>query len=64
MKQRRNYRNLDLTGQRFGRLFVLHKDPNSRTAWVCQCDCGNVCAVVASKLLDRTISCGCALKEV
>ena len=64
MKQRRNYRNLNLVGQRFGRLFVLHKDPNSRSAWVCQCDCGNVCTVVASKLLDRTISCGCALKEV
>lgn len=33
---------LDLTGQRFGMLTVLHpaEDIGSKSAWVCRCDCG------------------------
>ena len=34
---------LDLTGQRFGKLTVLHKYSqmcDGYTAWVCRCDCG------------------------
>lgn len=64
MQHRKSYRNIDLTGQRFGRLEVLYKKPDSRSTFICQCDCGNQVAVRASALLDRTISCGCALKEV
>jgi hypothetical protein len=36
--------NFDLTGQRFGKLLVLHKrrdrDDYGRCRWVCKCDCG------------------------
>lgn len=63
MKHRKNYRNIDLTGQRFGRLQVIKKNPKGRSTFICKCDCGNVVILPASKLFDRTISCGCALKE-
>lgn len=34
---------LDLTGERYGRLIVLHRvaDIGGQIAWECQCDCGN-----------------------
>lgn len=63
MQHRKSYRNIDLTGQRFGRLEVISKNPNGRSTFICQCDCGNQVIVSASRLLDRTISCGCALKD-
>lgn len=63
MQKRTNFRNVDLNGRRFGRLQVVEKVENSRSAWVCMCDCGNVVKITASRLLDRTISCGCALKD-
>lgn len=63
MKHRKNYQNLDLTGKKFGRLFVVRKKDGSKSSWICKCDCGNEAIVTASRLLDRTISCGCALKE-
>lgn len=63
MKHRKNYQNLDLTGKKFGKLFVVSKKEGSKSAWICKCDCGNETIVTASRLLDRTISCGCALKE-
>ena len=55
----------DLTGQRFGKLVVLHESDerkNGRRAWVCQCDCGNITTVNSSNLRENggTISCGCA----
>lgn len=51
----------DLTGQKFGHLLVIERDcSKERTAWLCQCDCGNQ-TVVASNNLKRghTSSCGC-----
>jgi excisionase family DNA binding protein len=63
MQHRKSYKNIDLTGQRFGRLQVISKNPNGRSTFICQCDCGNQVIVSASRLLDRTISCGCALKD-
>lgn len=62
---------VDLSGQTFGRLTVIHKGEdytrkNGRheTAFVCQCECGNVIRVRASQLKSgNTQSCGCARKE-
>lgn len=53
---------LDLTGQRFGKLFVPGPSKNigGRTAWVCQCDCGRETVVRTSHLRSgHTSSCGC-----
>ena len=55
-------RKIDLTGQRFGRLTVLHEAPKKgiRIAWHCLCDCGKTTDVVASSLRSGTTkSCGC-----
>lgn len=53
----------DLTGQRFGRLTVLRKDPvrkNNCVLWMCRCDCGGEKPVATHALRSgRTQSCGC-----
>lgn len=58
----------DLTGQRFGRLVALRRDMESTsklTKWICKCDCGNECSVIANNLKrGHTISCGCFREEV
>lgn len=59
----------DLTGQKFGRLTVIKRDPESNpkrcSRWVCKCDCGNTKSVYRDKLLSgNTTSCGCAKKHV
>lgn len=64
MKQKKNYRGIDLTNMRFGKLVVIKRIKENSSSWVCKCDCGNEVVVCASRLLDRTKSCGCALKEV
>lgn len=57
----------DLSGQRFGRLFVLGLDTqkDSRSAyWLCQCDCGNIKSVRGDSLQGGAIkSCGCLKRE-
>ena len=60
----------DLTGMRFGRLIAkkMERKPdtqgNMREYWLCKCDCGNTSRVLKSSLLkNKTISCGCVLKE-
>jgi len=54
---------LDLTGQKFGRLTVIQesgKTRSNRTAWLCQCDCGNIVSVDVSSLRNgSTKGCGC-----
>ena len=59
----------DRTGERIGRLVVLHRGDNivtadgrSRAQYVCRCDCGNIIIVLADNL-KRTRSCGCLKKE-
>lgn len=53
---------INLLGQRFGKLVVIAPAENykGRTAWLCQCDCGNQ-KIVTTKLLKDGItrSCGC-----
>lgn len=59
---------IDLTGQKFGRLTVLYRDPKkdkSRQArWICQCECGNIKSYLSSALRSGgTVSCGCYGQE-
>ena len=56
-----------LSGQKFGRLTILHREANSRhgkTRWLCRCDCGTQKIVLAATLLrGESRSCGCLLKR-
>ena len=55
-------KSIDLTGQRFGKLIVKEKASNykGRTAWLCQCDCGQEKIVTTKNLRNGTTkSCGC-----
>lgn len=60
----------DLSGQRFGRLVVLHRDesaPAGRSKWVCRCECGETVSVLRNHLVSgSTKACGgdCARKKV
>ncbi len=53
----------DLSGQRFGKLTVLHfveLRGKSGYMWLCQCDCGNQSLAMAGNLrTGKTKSCGC-----
>lgn len=52
----------NLAGQRFGLLTVIKQvdNKNGRTAWECECDCGNKTIVTAHDLKSHhTQSCGC-----
>ena len=55
------------TGNKYGRLTVLKRDGNINThaAWLCECDCGNLCRVDGTHLRSGMAkSCGCYAKEV
>jgi hypothetical protein len=61
---------VDLTGQRFGRLLVIGRaddyvSPKGRKGkqWQCACDCGNEVIVTTSNLHGKTCSCGCLHSE-
>lgn len=57
----------DLTGKRFGRLFVLgYAYTKGKIAyWLCLCDCGNTKIICSGSLTQRcTKSCGCLQKEM
>jgi len=57
---------LDLVGQKFGRLTVVKFSHvrDSRTYWLCKCDCGTEVIVLGGSLRSgRTKSCGCYRKE-
>ena len=54
---------IDLTGHRFGRLTVLHRDESKAPVrWVCKCECGSICSIRASSW-GSTQSCGCFWQE-
>ena len=58
--------NIDLTGQRFGRLTVIRKtNLTGKSKWLCQCDCGNTKEILGYNLTSgtHTKSCGCLQKE-
>ncbi len=56
----------DLTGRRFIKLTVVaysHSGSYGKHYWLCQCDCGSLKSVEATKLRSgRTRSCGCIRK--
>ncbi|MGR6957258.1 hypothetical protein ACU63S_21585 [Klebsiella aerogenes] len=60
----------DITGQRFGKLLVLHSVTDetrkfNKTRWLCKCDCGNEVLKHGSHLRankDNVQSCGCSKK--
>jgi hypothetical protein len=59
---------IDVTGQRFGRLFILKRagsTPRGGSLWLCRCDCGKrrkVWSVALRQGLTR--SCGCLAKDL
>ena len=59
---------IDLTGQRFGRLVALKPTcahPRGDTMWLCKCDCGNTKIARRSNLKrGDTKSCGCLTEEM
>jgi len=65
--QARNKRVVELTGQRFGRLTVLHRAPrwsDGRARWVCRCVCGQERVVDGKSLRSgNTQSCGCLSRD-
>ena len=57
-------KSIDLTGKRYGKLTVLHKNPERNAAgcvmWECKCDCGNVKTYSTNSLNRGAVtSCGC-----
>jgi len=59
---------LDLIGQKFGRLTVINKvdrrTKDGMVIWNCKCDCGNYKETIGTRLKGgRTKSCGCLSKE-
>ncbi len=69
--KKRNF--IDLSGKRFGKLYVIgettknpytyalrYRSKNKGKCWECLCDCGNKCIVTSRNLLSgNTKSCGC-----
>ena len=58
----------DLTGRRFGRLYVIQREGsrNNRAFWLCKCDCGKTTIVDTCSLRRKTkatTSCGCFNRE-
>lgn len=58
----------DITGQKFGRLTVLHpleqRDDGGSVIWHCRCDCGNEIDVSYNRLVyGNQKSCGCRKRE-
>lgn len=60
---------IDLSGQRFGRLFVLERTGTSKDGhvlWLCKCDCdcdGKVIVESSNLKSSRTKSCGCLVTK-
>ncbi len=62
-----SHNRIDLTGQRFGRLVVLHSAPRvmgQAARWWCRCECGTEKAIQGRYLRDgQIVSCGCRMRE-
>lgn len=53
---------VDLTGMRFGRLYIKEFAgyKNRRAVWLCRCDCGNEKIIIGKNILNgKSQSCGC-----
>lgn len=62
MQKRDKYDNVNIAGQRFGKLVAIEKVGKSK--WLLHCDCGNDVILNYSRLLGGQLSCGCLRKEV
>ncbi len=57
---------IDLTGKRFGRLFVIARNGTAQSGhalWICKCECGNTRVISSNQLISGTQSCGCLQRE-
>ena len=53
----------DISGNRYGKLIAVRLDiQNSKSYWLCKCDCGKE-KVIRADCLNRIQSCGCVKKE-
>lgn len=54
-------KNVDLSGRRFGKLFILGKSnrKGKNSYWICRCDCGVEKEICATALRHGQKSCGC-----
>lgn len=58
---------IDLTGKKFGRLFVVKEAGHQRAnlLWLCKCDCGEFKVILGESLrTGNTSSCGCFRSEL
>lgn len=62
MPEASKYKNIDLTGQRHGRLTAIKRADFGITQWVCKCDCGTIKIMPACRFFSRK-SCGCLEAE-
>lgn len=59
-----HWKKMDLTGKKFGHLYVLSEAPNNERvynmrSWLCKCDCGNEKIIPTAFLTSRRIqTCG------
>lgn len=56
------YKEVNLVGQRHGKLQVIEKSSRGRSRWICQCDCGNKVELQTHRFFAYK-SCGCLEKE-
>ena len=50
----------DITGNKYGKLTVLVRDPDFPEKWICKCECGNLKSITSTNLRKGiTSSCGC-----
>lgn len=65
MRESAEKRQLDLAGQRFGKLVAIRKTNQRKyrsVVWECQCDCGNITYQPAGLLIRNEVaSCGCTM---
>ena len=52
----------DYTGQKFGMLTILKREPHTRNRWICKCDCGKEVSKAPYQFKHKEKSCGCLCK--
>jgi hypothetical protein len=64
LKKNKMSKQINIQGQKFGRLLVLRKSRRQPSFWVCQCSCGRKKDVYGGNLRRGiTQSCGCLARE-
>jgi hypothetical protein len=63
LRRKRTLRNINLSGERFGKILVIDKSEIRGRCinWECECDCGKKCLISTGNLLSgNSQSCGCS----